>query len=394
MDVEEYLKQYKKELESGDDERTRYREFLNKSRSVSERLEGLESSANSSDQDEVSESINIIRDRDEDVQIRVTAIRGISNEIGESPELIDLLLSLVRDNTEPVALREPALRVLQQLSFSSVVFRTKRPEYLDVLRSIIDDQDAELRQQAIGVLAKEKDEYVQRRLLEGLEDPSKALIPPEKAIQMLGFDIHAEHYPILRDMVKSPPNPAAKKEAVRLLAADAASKNMLAEILSDKGEDKEVRRTSAIALESLDPAEFEDRAKQIALDEDESDDLRATSLSGLGHFSSLEAVSIDSSFDESVAQLRDKTASEDLRRAAEMYMNRRGGRLQSTQPEELKSVQPLDENQMMGTEPVTVQEPSPNILAVIMGRVRKIIEAIKGNPKPPTPKTPAGGSSV
>jgi hypothetical protein len=73
--------------------------------------------------------------------------------------------------------RLAALRVLQMSSFRVVVFDPKRPEYLDALRTVIDDRNASLREQALEILAQERDEYAQRRLLEGLEDPSQALVP-------------------------------------------------------------------------------------------------------------------------------------------------------------------------------------------------------------------------
>ena len=59
---------------------------------------------------------------------------------------------------------------------------------------------------AIGILAREKDDYVQRRLVDGLEGRSKALVPAAKAIQFLAYDVHSEYFPIAKRIVEKPPN--------------------------------------------------------------------------------------------------------------------------------------------------------------------------------------------
>src|SRR5437588_393232 len=82
-----------------------------------------------------------------------------------------------------------AVDVLEQSGFLLIGGGVRRPDYLEALRTVVDDPDPEVRRRAIGVLARQKDEYAQRRLIEGLRDPSKALIPPAKAIQYLGYDV-------------------------------------------------------------------------------------------------------------------------------------------------------------------------------------------------------------
>ncbi|MCP3418595.1 hypothetical protein NLM16_31245 [Bradyrhizobium brasilense] len=52
---------------------------------------------------------------------------------------------------------------------------------------------------------REKNGYAQKTLLEGLKNP-KALLPPEKALQLLSYDVHAEAYSAERDILKKPPN--------------------------------------------------------------------------------------------------------------------------------------------------------------------------------------------
>jgi HEAT repeat protein len=322
MDPSEYRKQFAEQIErAAEEQRQGYRVFSDRSKPAEERRTALRIAA-LRDQDEVGEALDLIRDREEDAELRAAAVHAIDDEVGKRDDLIDMMIGLLRDSTEPVVMRLAALRVLQQSSFRAAIFNPKRPEYLAALRAVIDDQDSSLREQALEILAQDKDEYAQRRLLEGLEDPSEALLPPGKAVQLLGYDIHAEHYPILRDMVQNPPSPEAKQEAVRLLASDPTSKELLADILKDKDERREVRNASASALQSLAPVEFEEQAKQIVLDDDEYDDLRATAINALTLFADPEALSQDAELTRRVEELRDASPSEKVASTADRFLSK------------------------------------------------------------------------
>jgi HEAT repeat protein len=208
------------------------------------------------------------------------------------------------------------------LAFTSTLFMSKRPDFLAALRSIVEDPDVAVRQAAIEVLAMEKDEYVQRRLNEGLDDPSRALVSPEKAIQLLGQDVHAELYPRLREVVQNPPSPAAREEAVRLLAGDPESRELLVNLVRDKGEDLKVRTLSAAALQSVDPVEFTEQARQIVLDDAEDEDLRLTGLTGLTHFEEQSFLIPDREFMEGLERIKRESASDQLKQAVDRYLNR------------------------------------------------------------------------
>ena len=152
------------------------------------------------------------------------ALQAMSLEVDDHPELIDTVLEYLGDAGNPPDRRLAVLNLLQEISFRMVGFPAKRPDYLAALRSIIDDPDSQLRRVAIGILAREKDDYVQRRLVDGLEGKSKALVPAAKAIQFLAYDVHSEYFPIAKRIVEKPPSRGAKVEAVRLLAADPSAK--------------------------------------------------------------------------------------------------------------------------------------------------------------------------
>ncbi|HEX8635315.1 MAG TPA: HEAT repeat domain-containing protein [Pyrinomonadaceae bacterium] len=316
MDVSEYRKQYEEQLKRGAGGQARLRDVLDRSKSVPERLDALESVRGAKGQDVVGDIVNLVRNKDEDLELRISALDGVSSEVGEHHVLIDVTLALLADQSEPPLLRRAAFRVLQQSSFRTILFQPRRPEYLAVLRGVVTDADPQLRLLAIETLAVEKDGEVQTRLIEGLKNPSVALVPPEKAIEFLGYDLHGSYYPLLREMVETSPNPAARREAVRLLSADATSKDMLARLLQDKSEDAEIRTISATALQSIAPAEFEAQAKQIALDEEEDDDLRAVCLSALDYFGDQESLNRDEEFNRGIDRLSSRAQSGALESAS------------------------------------------------------------------------------
>ncbi|HET8796559.1 MAG TPA: hypothetical protein VFO89_02665, partial [Thermoanaerobaculia bacterium] len=213
--------------------------------------------------------------------------------ICESDKDLQAMLDVLRDANEPAAVRLAALQSLQAASFSVVAFESCRADYIATLREVADDPDPELRQRVLGILAREKDPYAQKRLIEGLEKPDKALVSPEKALQLLSYDVHAEAYAVARDVISNPPNEDARREALRLLAADATAAPVFEKLLRDKNEYAEVRQMSASALQALRPAKLQAHAREILLDASDYDEIKATSLTALTQFGDEEAVTKD-----------------------------------------------------------------------------------------------------
>ena len=322
MDSSEYRRQYTEQLQRQAEGRPGYDEFLDKSKSPPQRLQALTGNERSLAEERLDEAINLIRDQTEEPELRASALKAIGQDLGNQDQSIDMLLELLKDNAQPREVRLAALQVLQMLAFISPLFLSKRPEFLATLRSIVEDSDTTVRQAAIEILALEKDEYVQRRLNEGLDDPSKALVSPEKAIQLLGQDVHAELYPRLREIVQNPPSPAAREEAVRLLAGDPESKELLVNLLRDKAEDVKIRNLSVVALQSLDSSEFTEQAKQIVIDDTEDESLRLTGLTGLTHFEDQPSLLPDREFIEALERIRTESTSDQLKEAVDRYLNR------------------------------------------------------------------------
>src|SRR5262245_32704880 len=147
---------------------------------------------------------------------RITAMTQAPLAVCASDKKLQETLKTLRDRNQASRVRLAALQTLQAASFSTIAFESCRSDYIAALRALVDDPDTELRQRVLGILAREKDGFAQKRLLDGLQNPGNALVPPEKALQLLGNDVHAEAYAIARALVRNPPNPDAKREALRL----------------------------------------------------------------------------------------------------------------------------------------------------------------------------------
>lgn len=237
------------------------------------------------------------------VKQRVAAIAERPLEVCDSDRKLQKMLDVLRDQNEKVPVRLAALQSLQAASFSVVAFESCRADYLATLREVAEDPDPELRQRVLGMLAREKDGFAQLKLIEGLEDPSKALVAPEKALQLLSYDVHAEAYAVARDIIAKPPNEDARREALRLLAADATAAPVFEKLLRDKDEQAEIRQLSASALQALKPDKLQTAAREILLDASDYDEIKATSLTAMTQFGDAAAVANDEELRNTVDEM-------------------------------------------------------------------------------------------
>jgi HEAT repeat protein len=240
------------------------------------------------------------------VKERVEALAEAPLAVCENDESLQAMLKVLRDKAEPVEVRLAALQSLQAASFSVIAFEACRSDYIAALREVAEDADPELRQRVLGLLAREKDGFAQKKLLEGLQNPEKALVPPEKALQLLSYDVHAEAYSVARKIVSNPPNPVARREALRLLAADATAAPLFEKILLDKDESPEIRQISASALHAINPEKMQASAREILLDKSEQAGIQATSLTALTQFGDDAAIAGDDALLKSVDRLSDE----------------------------------------------------------------------------------------
>lgn len=253
---------------------------------------------------------------------RIKAMPDASRALCHDDKGFEAMLDVLRDRDQPIKVRLAALASLQAASFSVVAFESCRSDYTLALRAVADDPDPELRQRVLGLLAREKDGYAQKKLLEGLENPAKALVPPEKALQLLGYDVHADAYRLARKVVDKPPSDVAKREALRLLAADTTARPVFEKILADKNEPAEYRQISAAALHAIAPDSLQQHARSIVLDPSESEEIQATSLTALTQFGDGKNVAGDDELMKRVDRLNAGTPSAKVKQSASRFLTK------------------------------------------------------------------------
>jgi hypothetical protein len=266
-------------------------------------------------------ALSIATNKKKTVQERIAALGQAPLAVSGGGDNLESIMGVLRDTSEPIEVRLAAFQALQAASFSVVAFQSCQADYRATLRKVAEDANPELRQRVLGALAREKDAFAQKKLLEGLQNPEKALVPPEKALQLLGYDEHAGAYKAARAIVDNPPNPEAKREALRLLAADPTAKSIFQKVLLDKNELRENRQISASALHALDPEKMQALARNIVLDSSDYDDIKATSLTALTQFGDNTALAGDQTLRQSVDQLQTQ-GSEMLQQSAGQFLRK------------------------------------------------------------------------
>jgi hypothetical protein len=214
---------------------------------------------------------------------RTDAISRAAVRAVKRPRLMNALIQLLADPDENTDVRQAALSAIEAASFKTVEFRPYAPAYREALRTAATDQDPNLRAQALDILALNRDAYAQQLLADGLRNPREALVRPVDAIRMLGYDVHAGFFPLLRQVVETSKQPTVRRAALRLLAADSGSRALMRRIATDRNEDRNSRATAALALQSLAPRDFARVARTVVLDDDEDDGVRATVISAIAH---------------------------------------------------------------------------------------------------------------
>ena len=258
------------------------------------------------------------------VRKRVAAMAQAPLAVCESDKDLQAMLNVLRSEDEPVKVRLAALQSLGAAAFSVIAFESCRGDYLAALRKVATDPKPELRQRVLGLLMREKDGFAQRKLLEGLKNPDKALVPPEKALQLLSYDVHAEAYAAARAVVVKPPNEDARREALRLLAADATAAPLFEKLLRDKNELREIRQISASALHALKPDRLQQVAREIVLDKSDYDDIKATSLMALATFGDDKALADDTVLLNSVDRFGAGKAPSKYKQGARRFLRKYG----------------------------------------------------------------------
>ncbi len=316
--------------------------FLDKSKSDEERLAAFEKIGTFYKNEDIDKAILIFEDITENESMRAAAMQGLVSVIARNEDLLDKVMQILNDESASLIMRNAAMAVLKSNSFSSIILLTKLPKYNDILRNLIDSNELSLKTPALEELAQKKDGYVQKRLLEGLENPTKEITEPENAIQLLSYDLHAEHFPILRKIAENPPNKASQKEALRNLAVDPKSKELFVKILEDETKDPEVRHISAASLKIQDPKQMERISKKLITKDNENEELKTALLNTLIHTVNPEELYNDEFFAKELALVQPKIQSDNFKKIYRQYETEKKAKNNNDTLEKIKPETPKE----------------------------------------------------
>lgn len=258
-------------------------EMFSKSTDAPDLVTSLSKMAMFTDNENTDKAIGILKDKSNDPGMRVLALSRLTAAVAVDEQLIKYLLELLSEVQTPIDLRKEAFATIQTISFSSPIYAVVKPDIIQTLRGLINDANQDLRQDATIYLAQLKDEFVQRSLLDGLTNPEKALVPEELAVHLLGYDIHAGIYPLLRNIVEKSSNNQSRAAAIYLLAGDPQSKDLLVNIFSNEKERFDIRKNSLLALKQQHPEDFIKIAQETIVNEQENENIRALSVNAIDH---------------------------------------------------------------------------------------------------------------
>ena len=184
---------------------------------------------------------------------RTAAVAAVTRE--ERPgDVAKTALARLADPNETAKLRIEAIKLLQLQQFMTPAASEWRPAYIAALRAALEDKA--VRQAALEVLSLLKDRPTQERLLDGLRQPRRALVPVDQALRLLSNDVHADVIDAARKLIAKPEvrkNKAVSIQATRILAGDPQSVSTLERVLGSGAYSTETRRVAATALSHLAP---------------------------------------------------------------------------------------------------------------------------------------------
>lgn len=247
-----------------------------------------------------------------------------SADASDKPDeaIVKKLIEVLSDSNAKVDDRTAALYRLKEIEFVSPLVDAHRADYIEALRNAAQSKNSELAAGALEVLAAKKDPAARDALLGFLKAPGSAPFPLARAVQLLSYDDHAAVAPAVRPLLETSDDPVLKGAALRVLASDPASEGTFAKILADKAQPREIRALSASGLHNVNPTSFAKVARKIVEDDNEDENLRASCLSTLTHFSDYAANRKDQTFAKSVERLQTTASSVHLKATADRFMER------------------------------------------------------------------------
>ncbi|WP_166922964.1 tyrosinase family protein [Flavobacterium poyangense] len=212
----------------------------------------------------------IVTDKKEPAGVRAGVAQLLTRYLGHTIEFVRVLIRILTDLSEPAELRKTVILQIRALTLEGPAFKQFRPIVIDGLRKVIRDKDKQIALEAIDLLAYQKDEWLQRVLIEGLENADKAIVSDETAVYYLSLDPH-NFLDLFRKVAEESSDEKAKIMAIHALSSDTSSADFLLSVFENKAESSEVREAAAHALDAQNPELLLAKSVEAFKDDEEQD---------------------------------------------------------------------------------------------------------------------------
>jgi hypothetical protein len=288
--------------------------FLDRSLSPADRLSAVRGIHGLVKPGQADSALAIAFDGGEPAEVRAVALKLGSIALVEDSVSRPRLVGLVGDRSVPIEVRRAGLRTLDALLTARPVSGSD-----SLLRVLVSDPDDTLRTSAIGRLAADGDRAIRGRLIQGLRDPSQALLPPGDALEMLAARPTPEVAAAARSFVSSAQPLRVRLIAVRLAAMDSLGRDSVAALIQDDASPVDLRITAGRALALNRPARFSQVSTPIITNEQANPALRAELIRAL----SVRGSVVSPALAQQVEQLSTQSTSPAVRSAATKFREAR-----------------------------------------------------------------------
>lgn len=233
--------------------------FLNSSLPVESRLAAAQN-ARLRKQDELFSLLNIVKEKDEDERIRIRSVHLVDKT---KEQFLDAGIELIQDDSAPIALRSELIHSVSNAKRSNLHFPSRQPQFFNVLRGLIKSDIPLLRHPSIEILSANEDETVQEFLVEELKKDQSAFISKKDAIAFLTQNPKPQHAKLFTDTFKQSEDEEVKAAALKGLANDPNSAELLEKVVLDDQERFKVREAGALALHQINHKTMNELAAKI-----------------------------------------------------------------------------------------------------------------------------------
>ncbi len=298
-------------------------EFLDARRAEPARLSAAKSVHGALSPEHVAPLIVTAEDAKQSTAIRVSALQLLGPYYSSRPKLVEDMTTWAKDRQVQLPLRVASLDGLHVMLLTGATMQRDRVVIIGTLREIMRDPILDIRRRALTLLAGEGDPPAQRLLADGLSNPRESALPPAESIELLGLHLRTDFYPSLAALLRNPPDPVSRVQAIRFLGGFPPVHDTLVAIVRNPRESLAARQAAAGTLLANDPDHFSAVILPVVQDEHAPEVLRVLGIQSemlrRASTSYRHSVKARDDFDQTVARLETGSTSTAVRSAAARY---------------------------------------------------------------------------